>query len=98
MSKKELTWEEVKKELDFTEEEKDEIKIEENIIKEEIEVREKLNLSQRELSEKTGIKQTAIARIEGHLCSPKVATLIKLLKPMGYTIRIVPVKDKKVKK
>ncbi len=98
MSKKELTWEEVKEELNFTQAEKEEIQEEERIIMEEIELRKKLHLSQRDLSEKTGIKQPAIARIESNTCSPKVSTLIKILRPMGYTIKIVPIKNNKVKK
>lgn len=90
MDKKELTWEQVKEELDFTPEELAEIQFEEDLIKATIDVRKKNNLSQRELSKKAGIKQPAIARIESRLNSPSVNTLIKLLYPMGYTIRVVP--------
>ena len=56
---------------------------------------EQAKLSQRDLSEKTGIKQSAIARIEKRRCSPSASTLIKLLVPMGYTLRIVPINEKK---
>ena len=79
MDKKELTWEQVKEELDFTPEELAEIQLEEDLIKAAIDVRKKNNLSQRELSKKAGIKQPAIARIESRLNSPSVNTLIKLL-------------------
>lgn len=93
MDKKELTWEQVKEELDFTPEELAEIQLEEDLIKAAIDVRKKNNLSQRELSKKAGIKQPAIARIESRLNSPSVNTLIKLLYPMGYTIRVVPLNE-----
>lgn len=96
MSNKELTWDDVKDSLNFTPEEKAEIQLEEDLIEATIEARKKSNLSQRELSKKTGIKQPAIARIESRSRSPQASTLIKLLYPMGYTIRVVPLKkDKK---
>ena len=96
MDKKELTWEEVRANLNITPEEEEEIKIEKEIIEATIQARKKSKLSQRELSKKTGIKQPAIARIEKNLCSPKISTLIKILHPIGYTIKIVPIgKNKK---
>lgn len=96
MNNKELTWEDVKKRLDFTPEQEAEIQLEEDLIEATIEARKKSNLSQRELSKKTGIKQPAIARFESRSRSPQASTLIKLLYPMGYTIRVVPLKkDKK---
>lgn len=93
MNKKELTWEDVKENLNFTTEEEAEIQLEEDIIEATIEARKKSNLSQRELSKKTGIKQPAIARIESRSRSPQASTLIKLLYPMGYTIRVVPLNE-----
>lgn len=90
MSKKELTWKEVRKSLKFTPEEEQQIKLEGDIIKATIEARKKSNLTQRELSELSGIKQPVIARIERHVNSPQVDTLIKLLVPMGYTLKVVP--------
>ena len=94
MEKNELTFQEFKKGLKLTEEEKEEIKLEMEIIEATIEARKKSNLTQRELSKKTGIKQPAIARIERRACSPQTNTLIKLLYPIGYTIKVVPL-DKK---
>ena len=51
------------------------------------------NLTQRELSKISGIKQPAIARLEKNTISPQVLTLIKLLYPMGYTLRVVPLDE-----
>ena len=87
-------WEDFEKTLNITPEEEKEIKLEMELIMAAIEVREKLNLTQRELSKKTKIKQPAIARIESFSCSSRVSTLIKLLYPMGYTLKVVPL-DKK---
>ena len=95
MDNKELTWENVRKDLNITPEEEEEIKLEQEIIKATIDARKKLKLSQRDLSQKTGIKQPAIARLEKNICSPKVSTLIRILHSMGYTIRVVPLKKTK---
>jgi len=61
-----------------------------DIIKATIEARKNNKLTQRDLAKKTGIKQPVIARIEKYVNSPQISTLIKLLYPMGYTLRIVP--------
>ncbi len=90
LKNKELTWNQVKEKLKFTPEEEAEIQLEEDLIEATIEARKRNNLSQRELSIKTGIKQPSIARIESRSRSPQASTLIKLLYPMGYTIRVVP--------
>lgn len=95
MGKEELTWEEVKEKLDFTEEEKAEIKFEEDLIRATIEARKKANLTQRELSKKSGIVQSAIAKIESRSRSPQVTTLLKILYPMGYTLKVVPLNNGK---
>ena len=54
MIEKELTWEEVRKSLNITPEEEEEIKLEMEIMEATIEARKKSQLSQRELSKKTG--------------------------------------------
>lgn len=100
MSKREIKWEEVQKELekDFTEEDFEEIELERDIIRATIEARKNANLTQQELSELTGIVQPSIAKIESFVRTPQYTTLIKLLRPMGYTIRVVPLNDNKAKK
>ena len=87
-------WKDVEKNLNFTQEETEQMKLEMDIIKATIEARKKANLTQRELSEKTGIRQPSIAKIESMVHSPQASTLIKLLYPMGYTIKVVPLKLK----
>lgn len=55
-----------------------------------IEAREARGMTQRDLAEASGLKQPAIARIESHRSVPRVDTLLKLLVPLGYTLKIVP--------
>ena len=92
MGKKFRKWEDFEKELNITPEQEAEIQLEMDLIEATIEARKKSNLSQRDLSKKTGIKQPVIARIESCSRSPQATTLIKLLYPMGYNIRVVPLK------
>ena len=87
------SWDEVKKELNINSEQEAEIQLEEDIIEATIEARKKNQLTQRELSKISGVKQPVIARIEKYVNSPQTSTLIKLLYPMGYTIRVVPLDD-----
>lgn len=90
-------WKEFRKELDLTPEDEAEIELELQLIEATIEARKNANLTQRELSELSGIKQPSIAKIESLVHSPQASTLIRLLYPMGYTLKIVPL-DKEDKK
>lgn len=93
MNKKFTKWEDFEKELNITPEQEAEIRLEMDIIKATIEARKKNKLTQRELSKKSGITQPVIARIEKCINSPQTNTLIKLLYPMGYTLRVVPLDE-----
>lgn len=90
MTEKFTTWDEFEKELNITPEQELEIQLQMDIIEATIEARKKNKLTQRELSKKSGVKQPVIARIEKCVNSPQTSTLIKLLYPMGYTLRVVP--------
>lgn len=89
-NRKYITWEEVRSKLNISPEQEEEIQLEKDIIEATIEARKKNKLTQRELSKKSGVKQPVIARIEKCVNSPQTSTLIKLLYPMGYTLRVVP--------
>ncbi len=89
------TWEEVRKNLNFTPEEEEQIRFEEELIEATIKAREEAKLTQQELSKKSGVKQPAIAKLENLNRIPQTTTLIKLLYPMGYTLSVVPIKKKK---
>lgn len=89
-------WKDFRKELNLTPQEEEEIQLEIDLIEAVIKARKDSDLTQRELSEKSGVIQPSIAKIESFKRSPQAATLIKLLYPMGYTIRVVPLgKNKK---
>lgn len=90
-----ISWQKVKENLNFSPEQEAEIQLEMDIIQATIEARKKNNLTQRELSKKSGVKQPVIARIEKYVNSPQTSTLIKLLYPMGYTLRVVPLDNLK---
>ena len=89
-------WKKVKKEIesDFTPEEIEEMELEKQIILATIEARKKASMTQQELSEKTGIVQPSIAKIENFVRTPQYTTLMRLLYPLGYTLKVVPLKKK----
>ena len=91
------SWKDVKKEIEgnLTQDDLDEIKLEEEIIKATIEVRKSAKLTQQELSELSGIVQPSIAKIENFTRTPQYTTLMRLLRPMGYTIKVVPLDEGK---
>lgn len=74
-------------------EEKAEIEFEANLICALIKLREEKKISQRELARLSGVKQPFIARIEKHRSTPQIDTLLNLLRPMGYTLAIIPIAE-----
>lgn len=54
-------------------------------------LRNEHKITQKQLEELSGIKQPMIARIENGDTIPRIDTLLRLLKPMGLTIKIVPI-------
>lgn len=57
-------------------------------------LRNEHKITQKQLEALSGIKQPMIARIENGDSIPRVDTLIRLLEPMGLTIKIVPIENK----
>ena len=74
----------------LTEAEKDEIQLKINLVGKLIEAREQKGISQKRLAEMSGLKQPAIARLERIQATPQIDTLFRVLKPLGYTLAIVP--------
>lgn len=85
------TWDEVRKELELTEEDERIIEIEKSLIEEMIKNREEQGLSQAGLAKKCNVKQPSIARMEKNTHSPQVDSLLRVLISMGYTLQIVPI-------
>ncbi|MCL1917652.1 MAG: helix-turn-helix transcriptional regulator [Peptococcaceae bacterium] len=74
----------------LTQAEKEEIQLRIDFVGKLIEAREQKGISQKRLSEMTGLKQPAIARLESMKATPQLDTIFKILKPLGYTLAIVP--------
>lgn len=55
-----------------------------------IDARKEKGLSQKELAKLAGVKQPAIARMEAMKTTPQIDTLFKVLRPLGYTLAVVP--------
>jgi ribosome-binding protein aMBF1 (putative translation factor) len=81
----------------ITQEEQDELKFRLELVGKLIEAREDKGLSQKELADLSGLKQPAIARLESMKATPQIDTLFKLLRPLGYTLAIVPDNHQTVK-
>ena len=89
------TWKEIRDDFEFTEEEEREIELEKQITAATVKAREEKNITQTELSKRTGLKQSAIARFESGKHLPNISTLLKILEPLGYTLKVVPIRNKK---
>ena len=87
------TWNELEKELNFTPEEDAEMELEKQVILATIEARKNAKMSQRELSKKSNVIQPSISKIENMKRLPQTNTLIKLLFPLGYTLKVVPIEE-----
>lgn len=55
--------------------------------------RKELGISQRKLAKLCSIPQSTIARIETSVVMPRIETLLKILRPLGLTIDIVPIQS-----
>ena len=62
------------------------------LISELIIARQEKGVSQKELEQLSGVKQPVIARMEKGYTSPQIDTLLKVLAPLGKTLKIVPLK------
>ena len=82
----------------LTQAEKDEIQLKIDLVGKLIEAREQKGISQKRLAEMSGLKQPAIARLERMQATPQIDTLFKVLKPLGYTLAIVPDKQARTAK
>ena len=84
------SWKEVEKEI-FTKEEIRESELRVSLMNSSIEARREKGITQKELEKLSGVKQPHIARIECGDTSPQINTVIKLLAPLGKTLKIVPI-------
>jgi len=82
-------WNDFRKTLNLTPEEEEIINLEKSLISAVVEAREQSGLTQKQLSELCGIKQPVIARLESAIHSPQINSMIRILKPLGYTLAVV---------
>lgn len=68
------------------------IELNEIFIKEFIRFRKENNLTQDLMSKFSNVSRTKIARIEAGISSPSILSLLEILGPIGYTIKIEKVK------
>ena len=58
-----------------------------------IEARHGGQLSQRDLEKQSGVPQAVIARFERNSSDPRLTTLLRILRPLGYKLAIVPLDE-----
>ena len=83
----ETKWEDLKKEI-FTPEELSQSELRVALIGELIKARREKGITQKMLEELSGVKQPVIARLENGVTTPNVATVLKILAPLGKTLYI----------
>jgi len=84
------SWKEVRGQI-FTPEEIAESNLRVALIGELIKARQEMGISQKKLEEMSGVKQPVIARMENGTTTPNLSTILKVLAPLGKTLRIVDV-------
>lgn len=76
----------IKKEL--LEQDKETMNLEYELICDFIKLRHELGLTQQQMADEAGVIRELIAILETRRKTPQITTLIRLLKPFGYTIGI----------
>ncbi len=89
------TWKELKNDLSISQEDISAIELEKDLIRTMVAIREEKGLTQSQLAEICNVKQPVIARLESSVHSPQIDSLLKILVPLGYTLQIVPMGEKR---
>lgn len=84
----------MKKVEKYIKKEKQLSEMEYNLIKEFVRLRKDAKLSQQEIANQSNIIRTTVARIETGMNSPQIKTMLQILEPLGYTLKIEKI-DKK---
>lgn len=67
--------------------------LEYDLISDFVKLRKSLGLTQKQMAEEAHVVREMIAVIETQTKHPQINTLIKILKPFGYTLSITKIKD-----
>lgn len=87
-------WDDIYKSLDaLAPEEKDEIALKVKIVGEILAARKTKGITQAELEALSGVKQPFIARLENNGMDPQLSTVLKILRPLGMTLEVVPLSN-----
>lgn len=78
----------------YVEREKKILDLEYDIITKYVKLRKEAGMSQEQLANETNVIRTTIARVEKCMNSPQLKTMLELLEPLGYTLEIVPLKNR----
>ena len=78
----------------YIEQEKQISDMEYELITEFIKLRKNANLSQQDLANESNVIRTTIARIENGMNSPQIKTMLQILEPLGYTLKIEKIDSK----
>lgn len=62
------------------------------LITEFIRLRKDAKLSQQDIADQSKVIRTTIARIENGMNSPQIKTMLQILEPLGYTLKIEKIK------
>ncbi len=68
------------------------IDLEYDLICDFIKLRKELGITQQQMADESGVVREMIAVIENQKKHPQINTLIKILKPFGYTLKIEKIK------
>lgn len=68
------------------------------LITEFVKLRKDAKMSQQDIADKSKIIRTTVARIENRMNSPQMKTMLQMLEPLGYTLKIEKIKKKKTTK
>lgn len=87
-------WNEVYAEMDaLTQDDRDEIALKVQIVGEILKARKDHGMTQQELEAISGVKQTYIARVENNKTDPQLTTILRLLRPLGMTLKVAPLDE-----
>lgn len=76
----------------YIEREKQISDMEYELVTEFIRLRKEANLSQQDIANQTNIIRTTVARIENGMNSPQIKTMLQMLEPLGYMLKIEKIK------
>ena len=72
--------------------EKQILDMEYNLIAEFVRLRKAAKMSQQDVADRCKVIRTTVARIENQMNSPQVRTMLQMLEPLGYTLKIEKIK------